>query len=164
MDLVKYDEFRFREITEEYGSFASTIGVKNLSYIPISGIHGDNILSISENMKWYKESSLLKLLEDIDLEDNRNRSQPFRMPVQLVNRPNSDLRGVSGKVASGCISKNDEISVFPSGKKTKIKEIITPNGSVEKSLPGQSITLTFKDEIDCSRGHIVSSESSPLEI
>ena len=164
MDLVKYDEFRFREITEEYGSFASTIGVKNLSYIPISGIHGDNILSISENMKWYKESSLLKLLEDIDLEDNRNRSQPFRMPVQLVNRPNSDFRGVSGKVASGCISKNDEISVFPSGKKTKIKEIITPNGSVEKSLPGQSITLTFKDEIDCSRGHIVSSESSPLEI
>ena len=164
MDLVKYDEFRFREITEEYGSFASTIGVKNLSYIPISGIHGDNILSIAENMKWYKESSLLKLLEDIELEDNRNRSQPFRMPVQLVNRPNSDFRGVSGKVASGCISKNDEISVFPSGKKTKIKEIITPNGSVEKSLPGQSITLTFKDEIDCSRGHIVSSESSPLEI
>ena len=164
MDLVKYDEFRFREITEEYGSFASTIGVKNLSYIPISGIHGDNILSISENMKWYKESSLLKLLEDIDLEDNRNRSQPFRMPVQLVNRPNSDFRGVSGKVSSGCISKNDEISIFPSGKKTKIKEIITPNGSVEKSLPGQSITLTFKDEIDCSRGHIVSSESSPLEI
>ena len=80
------------------------------------------------------------------------------MPVQLVNRPNSEFRGVSGKVASGYISKNDEISIFPSGKKTKVKEIISPNGSVDKSLPNQSITLTFKDEIDCSRGNIISSD------
>ena len=85
------------------------------------------------------------------------------MSVQLVNRPNSDFRGVSGKSASGYISKNDEIKVFPSGKKTRIKEIITPSGTAEQSSPSQSI-LTFTDEIDCSRGDVISSSKSPLEI
>ena len=164
MDLIEYDEFRFQEIAEEFRLFASNLGIENPSYVPISGIHGDNIVSVSENMKWYKGSSFLKLLEDIDLDDKTLRAQPFRMPVQIVNRPNSDFRGVSGKVASGYISKGDKISVFPSDKKTRIKEIIAPSGSVEKSLPGQSITLIFKDEIDCSRGHIISSVNSPLEI
>ena len=164
MDLVEYDEFRFQQIAEEFRLFALNLGIENPSYVPISGIHGDNIVSVSENMKWYKGSSFLKLLEDIDLDDKTLRAQPFRMPVQMVNRPNSDFRGVSGKVASGYISKGDKISVFPSGKKTRIKEIIAPSGSVEKSLPGQSITLIFKDEIDCSRGHIISSVNSPLEI
>ena len=117
-----------------------------------------------KNMKWYKGASLLKLLEDLSLDDKTNSVLPFRMPVQLVNRPNSDFRGISGKVSSGYISKDDEIAVFPSGKKTRIKEIITPSGSVEKSMPGQSITLTFKDEIDCSRGQVISSVKSPLEI
>ena len=164
MDLVEYDEFRFQQIAEEFRLFALNLGIENPSYVPISGIHGDNIVSVSENMKWYKGSPFLKLLEDIDLDDKTLRAQPFRMPVQMVNRPNSDFRGVSGKVASGYISKGDKISVFPSGKKTRIKEIIAPSGSVEKSLPGQSITLIFKDEIDCSRGHIISSVNSPLEI
>ena len=164
MDLVNYEKFKFNEIKDKYESFALSIGIKNPCFIPLSGIHGDNIVSVSENMKWYKGPSLLKLLEDINLEDSTTLSQPFRMPVQLVNRPNSDFRGVSGKSISGYISKNDEISVFPSGKKTKVKEIISPNGSVEKSRPLQSLTLTFKDEIDCSRGNIISAAKSPLEI
>ena len=164
MDLVKYDEFRFQEIVEEYLVFASSIGFKNPRFVPISGIHGDNVVSISKKMEWYKGPSLLELLEDVNLEDQTTHSQPFRMPVQLVNRPNSDFRGVSGKPASGYISKNDEIVVLPSGKKTRIDEIITPSGTEEQSLPGQSITLTFKDEIDCSRGNIISSANSPLEI
>ena len=108
-------------------------------------------------MKWYNQDSLLELLENVDCENQGFRSQPFRMPVQLVNRPNADFRGVSGKSVSGYISVNDEISVFPSGKKTKVKEIITPNGFAEMSSPGEAITLTFKDEIDCSRGQILSS-------
>ncbi len=164
MDLVNYQELRFREIIDDYSQFASSIGIEDPSFIPLSGIHGDNIISVSENMKWYKGTSLLKLLEDINPEDSTTLSQPFRMPVQLVNRPNSDFRGVSGKSASGHIARNDEISIFPSGKKTRVKEIITPNGSVDKSVPSQSITLTFKDEVDCSRGNIISSAKSPLEI
>ncbi len=164
MDLVGYEELRFQEILSNYELFASTIGIEKPSYLPISGIHGDNIVSTSKNMKWYRGPSLLELLEDMDLEDQTSHSQPFRMPVQLVNRPNSNFRGVSGKPASGSISINDDIAVFPSGKRTRIKEIISPSGTAEQSLPGQSITLTFKDEIDCSRGHVISSANSPLEI
>ena len=164
MDLVKYEELRFQEIVSSYELFASKIGIKNPSYVPISGIHGDNVVSVSKNMNWYRGPPLLKLLEDIELADQTSSSQPFRMPVQLVNRPNSDFRGVSGKPASGYISKNDEIAVFPSGKKTKIKEIITPSGTSEQSSPNQSITLTFMDEIDCSRGHVIASANSTLEI
>ena len=164
MDLVKYEALRFQEIVSNYELFASSIGIENPSYIPISGIHGDNVVSVSKNMTWYRGPSLLKLLEDMDLDDKTSQSQPFRMPVQLVNRPNSDFRGVSGKPASGYISVNDEIAVFPSGKRTIIKEIITPNGTAAQSLPSQSITLTFKDEIDCSRGNVISSANSPLEV
>ncbi len=164
MDLIKYEELRFQEIVSNYELFSLSIGIENPSYIPISGIHGDNVVSISKNMNWYRGPSLLELLEDIDLEDQTSQSQPFRMPVQLVNRPNSDFRGVSGKPASGYISRNDEIAVFPSGKKTRIREIITPSGTAEQSLPSQAITLTFKDDIDCSRGQIISSANSPLEI
>ena len=164
MDLVNYKELRFLEIVKNYSQFASSIGIEHSTYIPISGINGENVVSVSQNMKWYNGPSLLELLEDIDLEDKTFLSQPFRMPVQLVNRPNSDFRGVSGKPTSGYISRNDEISIFPSGKKTRVKEIISPNGSVDKSLPGQSITLTFKDEVDCSKGNIISSAESPLEI
>ena len=164
MDLVKYEELRFQEIVSNYEPFASSIGIKNPSYVPISGIHGDNVVSVSKNMSWYRGPSLLTLLEDMDLDDKTSGSQPFRMPIQLVNRPNSDFRGVSGKPASGYISVNDEIAVFPSGKRTIIKEIITPNGTAAQSLPSQSITLTFKDEIDCSRGNVISSANSPLEV
>ncbi len=164
MDLVKYEALRFQEIVSNYELFASNIGIENPSYVPISGIHGDNVVSVSKNMTWYRGPSLLELLEDMNLDAKTSHSQPFRMPVQLVNRPNSDFRGVSGKPASGYISVNDEIAVFPSGKRTIIKEIITPNGTAAQSLQSQSITLTFKDEIDCSRGDVISSANSPLEI
>ncbi|MDC3055965.1 sulfate adenylyltransferase subunit CysN [Paracoccaceae bacterium] len=164
MDLVTYEKLKFQAIVEDYKLFAESIGIVDPSFIPICGIHGDNIVSVSENMKWYNGPSLLKLLEGINLEDSTTLPQPFRMPVQLVNRPNSDFRGMSGKSISGYISKNDEIAVLPSGKKTRINEIITPSGTAEQSLPGQSITLTFQDEIDCSRGNIISSANRPLEI
>ena len=164
MDLVKYEALRFQEIVSNYELFASSIGIENPSYVPISGLHGDNVVSVSKNMTWYRGPSLLELLEDMNLDDKTSHSQPFRMPVQLVNRPNSDFRGVSGRPVSGYISVNDEIAVFPSGKRTIIKEIITPNGTAAQSLQSQSITLTFKDEIDCSRGDVISSANSPLEI
>ena len=115
-------------------------------------------------MKWYNQGTLLDFLENVDCENQDFHSQPFRMPVQLVNRRNADFRGVSGKSVSGYISVNDEISVFPSGKKTKVKEIITPSGFAEVSSPGESITLTFRDEIDCSRGQILTSANAPLEM
>mgnify|MGYP003321127968 FL=1 len=164
MDLIEYDEVRFLEITKEYMLFAENIGIDKNSFIPISAINGDNVVSVSCKMDWYNEGSLLELLENVDCENQDFRSQPFRMPVQLVNRPNADFRGVSGKSVSGYISVNDEIAVFPSGKKTKVKEIITPSGFAKVSSPAESITLTFSDEIDCSRGQILSSANAPLEM
>ena len=163
MDLVNYEELQFREIAESYRLFAASIGIEEPSYIPISGIYGDNVVSASENMKWYEGPPLLELLEDIELEDDTLLSQPFRMPVQLVNRPNSDFRGVSGKVASGYISKNDEICIFPSGKITKVERVITPEGNADLCFVGQSVTLKFSDEIDCSRGNILTAVKTPLE-
>ncbi len=164
MDLVQYDETRFNKIINEFEEFSKIIELRNISFVPISGIKGDNIVSPSEKMPWYEGPSLIKLLENLELETDRTHSQPFRMPVQWVNRPNSDFRGVSGKVVSGYISKNEEICILPSGKKTKVDRIITPNGDAEVCSADQSITITFSDEIDCSRGHILSAAKAPLEL
>ena len=164
MDLVQYDEIRFNKIINEFEEFSKIIELRNISFVPISGLKGDNIVSPSEKMPWYEGPSLIKLLENLELETDRTHSQPFRMPVQWVNRPNSDFRGVSGKVVSGYISKKDEICILPSGKKTKVERIITPNGDAEICGADQSITITFSDEIDCSRGHVLSAAKAPLEV
>ncbi len=164
MDLVQYDETRFNKIINEFEEFSKIIELRNISFVPISGIKGDNIVSLSKKMPWYEGPSLIKLLENLELETDRTHSQPFRLPVQWVNRPNSDFRGVSGKVVSGYISKNDEICILPSGKKTKVERIITPNGDAEICGADQSITITFSDEIDCSRGHVLSAAKAPLEV
>ena len=164
MDLVQYSETRFSEIINEFEEFSKIIELRNISFVPISGIKGDNIVTSSKKMPWYEGPSLIKLLENLEIETDRTHSQPFRMPVQWVNRPNSDFRGVSGKVVSGYISKNDEICILPSGKKTKVERIITPNGDAELCGADQSVTITFSDEIDCSRGYVLSTLKAPLEL
>ena len=164
MDLVQYDETRFNEIINEFESFSKVIDIRNISFVPISGIKGDNIVTQSKKMPWYEGPSMIKLLENLEIENNRTHSQPFRMTVQWVNRPNSDFRGVSGKVVSGYISKNDSICILPSRKKTKVDRIITPNGDAEVCGSDQSITVTFSDEIDCSRGCVLSAAKVPLEL
>ena len=165
MDLVQYGETRFNEITNEFEEFSKVIDLNNISFVPISGIKGDNIVTSSKKMPWYEGPSLIKLLENLEFENDRStHSQPFRMPVQWVNRPNSDFRGVSGKVVSGYISKNDEVCILPSGKKTKVERIITPKGDAEVCGADQSITITFSDEIDCSRGQVLSAAKAPLEL
>lgn len=165
MDLVQYGETRFNEIINEFNEFSKVIDLHNICFVPISGIKGDNIVTKSKKMPWYEGPSLIKLLENLEIENDRTtHSQPFRMPVQWVNRPNSDFRGVSGKVVSGYISKNDEVCILPSGKKTKVERIITPKGDAEVCGADQSITITFSDEIDCSRGQVLSAATAPLEL
>jgi len=164
MDLVQDGETRFNQIINEFAEFSKVIDLHNISFVPISGINGDNIVTPSKKMPWYEGPSLIQLLENLEIENDPTRTQPFRMPVQWVNRPNSDFRGVSGKVVSGYISRNDEICIFPSRKKTKVERIITPNGDAEICGSGQSITVTFSDEIDCSRGQILSAVTAPLEL
>ena len=164
MDLVNYDRAVFDQIVSDYQAFANHVGIKAVMAIPISGFRGDNIASLSENMPWYKGPSLMTHLEMVDLEQGENAQKDFRMPVQYVNRPNLDFRGFSGKIAAGRIKPGDEVRILPSGKVSTIERIVTFDGDLQEAMSGQSVTLTLTDEVDCSRGQIITSAAAPLEV
>jgi len=161
MDLVDYDQTRFDEICAAYNDFASSIGIEAFTAIPISGLAGDNITDSSSRTPWYDGPSLLSHLENVELDQTLAADKPFRMPVQWVNRPNLDFRGFSGQIASGTIAQGDMVRVVPSGKTTKIARIVTMDGDLPMAVAGQSVTLTFDDEIDCSRGDVIAIADAP---
>ncbi|MDR9415968.1 MAG: sulfate adenylyltransferase subunit CysN [Gracilimonas sp.] len=154
MDLVDYDEDVFNEIVTEFRAFAKKLNVSDVTYIPISALKGDNVVSKSENMPWYNGSALLHHLETVKVDAGDNIVD-FRFPVQYVIRPNQNFRGFSGRVASGHIRPGDEITVLPSGLHSKIKKIVTRDEDLEIAYPGDSVTLTIEDEIDISRGDMI---------
>ena len=154
MDLVDFSEERFEEIKRDYMSFSTRLDIPDLHFIPISALLGDNIVDRSENMTWYNGSTLMDFLETVNISSDRNFTD-FRMPVQLVLRPDINFRGFAGTIASGIIRVGDEIMTMPSRKKSKIKEIITQDGNLEEAFVPMSITLTMEDEIDCSRGDMI---------
>ncbi|HEY9040403.1 MAG TPA: sulfate adenylyltransferase subunit CysN [Roseovarius sp.] len=164
MDLVDYSQERFYEIVKEYSHFAEQIGMTTFLPIPISGLAGDNIVTQSENMPWYQGPPLLTHLEDAPLNVAQMQDAPFRMPVQWVNRPNLDFRGFSGQIGSGTVRPGDGIRVLPSGKTSRVKSIVTYDGEQDSAVAGQSITLTFTDEIDCSRGDVIVQADAPCEV
>ena len=154
MDLVDYSEDRYEEIQQNYRDFASRLEIPDLHFIPISALLGDNIVDPSENMPWYNGSTLMNFLENVYIGSDRNMGD-FRFPVQYVNRPNLDFRGFCGTIASGIIRKGDEIVALPSGKKSKVKAIVTQDGELDEAFNPQSVTLTLEDEIDVSRGDMI---------
>lgn len=164
MDLVGYSAERFYEIVTEYSNFAEQIGMKAFLPMPISGLAGDNIVTKSENMAWYQGPTLLGHLEDAPINVARMQDEAFRMAVQWVNRPNLDFRGFAGQIGSGTIAPGDAIRVLPSGKTTHVKSIVSYDGNLERAVAGQSITLTFADELDCSRGDIITAADAPCEV
>lgn len=164
MDLVDYDQAKFDEIVADYTEFAKEIGINDFVAIPISGFKGDNITGPSENTKWYTGPALMHHLETVELNQSADQETPFQMPVQWVNRPNLDFRGFSGKIASGVIRPGDEVRILPSGKTSHIDRIVTFDGDKEAAVAGESVTLTLKDEVDCSRGQIISDAKAPLEV
>ncbi len=164
MDLVDYSEDRFREIISDYKEFADSIGMESFTAIPISGLKGDNIVDKSEATPWYEGASLLSHLEEAPVSDSSMVDRGFRMSVQWVNRPNLDFRGFSGIVTSGTVRPGDAIRVLPSGKTSTVKSIVTMDGNLDMARVGQSITLTFEDEIDCSRGDIIATSDAPPEV
>ncbi len=164
MDLVGYDQATFDQIVADYTAFANSIGVTDFTAIPISGFKGDNITALSDNTKWYTGPTLMQHLENVELDQASDQSGAFRMPVQWVNRPNLDFRGFSGKIAAGSIRPNDEVRILPSGKTSHVDRIVTFDGDLEMGVAGQSITLTLKDEVDCSRGQIIVAAKDPLEV
>ena len=164
MDLVDYSAERFYEIVGEYSHFAKQIGMESFLPIPISGLKGDNIVTKSEHMAWFQGPTLLGHLEQAPISDARMQDHPFRMAVQWVNRPNLDFRGFAGQIGAGVVRPGDAIRVLPSGKTTRVKSIVTYDGNLDQAIAGQSVTLTFEDEIDCSRGDVIVKSDEPCEV
>lgn len=163
MDLVDYDEKVFDDIVADYRKFASTIGIDNFVAMPISGFKGDNITANSANTPWYTGVPLIKHLEQVELDVTNNQTKPFRMSVQWVNRPNLDFRGFSGLISAGTIKPGDGIRVLPSGKTSTVSKIVTMEGELDEAVAGESVTLCFDDEIDCSRGNVIAADDNPPE-
>ena len=164
MDLVDYSAERFYEIVSDYSHFAKQIGMESFLPIPISGLKGDNIVTKSPAMPWYQGPTLLGHLEEAPVNDARMQEQPFRMAVQWVNRPNLDFRGFAGQIGAGQVRPGDAIRVLPSGKTTTVKSIVTFDGDLDQAVAGQSVTITFADEIDCSRGDVIVRSDAPCEV
>ncbi len=156
MDLVDYSQEVFDKIVADYRAFAKQIGFENVLAIPISGLKGDNITTPSKTMDWYKGPTLMHHLETVEIAD-RSRESAFRMWVQWVNRPDLDFRGFSGQIASGTVKPGDKIRALPSAKESRVARIVTQDGDLDEGIAGQSVTLTLEDEIDISRGDVISS-------
>ncbi len=154
MDLVDYSASRFHTIREEYEAFAARLGFEAITAIPLSALAGDNLLEPSGNTPWYNGPTLMAHLETVQV-GNTALEQPFRMPVQWVNRPNLDFRGFCGTVASGRVRPGDAVLVTSSGQTSKVARIVTMDGDLEEAGAGQAVTLTLADEIDISRGDLL---------
>lgn len=155
MDIVDYKQEVFEKIKKDFSEFASKLNIRDLHFIPMSALKGDNVVEPSPgNMPWYKGQCLMELLENIYIGSDRNLID-LRFPVQYVTRPTQDFRGYCGRVASGIIRKGDEIMVMPSMKKNKVKSITTFDGELNEAVAGQSVTVTLDKEVDISRGDML---------
>lgn len=154
MDCVDFREERFDEIINDYREFHQRLDIPDLHFVPISALHGDNVVERSENMPWYQGSTLMNLLETIEIGSDRNLKD-FRFPVQIVLRPDLNFRGFAGTIASGIVRVGDEILTLPSRKTSRIKEIVTQDGNLEEACAPMAVTLTLEDEIDSSRGDMI---------
>lgn len=158
MDLVDYNESAFEKIKDDFEDFASKLDVKDVRFIPISALNGDNVVNRSEKMDWYEGSTLLYTLENIHIGSDHNHID-CRFPVQTVIRPQTeqyhDFRGYAGRIAGGVFKPGDEVTVLPSGFTSKVKAIETFEGEIEEAFAPMSVTLTLTDDIDVSRGDMI---------
>ena len=151
MDLVDFDRSIFDTIVDEFDQILA--GAK-LHPIPISALHGDNVIGPSERTPWFGGQSLLEFLETVEVERNA-LSRPFRFPVQLVLRPTHEFRGYAGQILSGSIRRGDAVTAWPTGRSSRVKQIVTFDGELDEAHAGRSVTLTLEDEIDISRGDML---------
>lgn len=166
MDLVEYDEMKFTEIVKAYQAFAAKLDVKDIRFIPISALKGDNVVNRSENMPWYNGSTLLHTLENIHIGSDYNHLDA-RFPVQTVIRPHKteyhDFRGYAGRVASGIFRPGEEVMILPSGFKSKIKNITLMEEELKEAFPPMSVCITLEDDIDLSRGDMIAKPNNAPE-
>ena len=163
MDLVDFDPARFEAIADDFANFAAPLGFELITAIPVSALKGDNVISPSAHMHWYHGPTLLGHLETVDI-GRTPGEQPFRFPVQWVNRPHLDFRGYAGTVASGIVRRGDEVLISPSGKRAHVARIVTADGDLEAAQEGDAVTLTFAEEVDVSRGDLIALPGSAPSI
>ena len=168
MDMVDYSESRYSEICAEYLKFAAQLGLTDITCIPLSALEGDMLVDRGDNLDWYQGTTLMNLLENIVIDYDVNTTD-FRYPVQWVCRPQTDeyhdFRGFMGRIEAGEIAVGDEITVLPSGRTSKVKEIVTYDGKLQRAYAPQSVTLTLEDEIDISRGDMfVRTSANPPKV
>jgi sulfate adenylyltransferase subunit 1 len=167
MDLVNYDRTVYDRIVAEYTRFADTLGLKDITAIPLSALAGDNVVERGDNMTWYEGPTLIELLEGLSVYDETHAA-PFRFPVQLVARHNgheaNDFRGYMGRVESGKVAVGDKLVVLPSGQAATVKDILTFDGPLQQAVAGQSITLTLNEHVDISRGDVLAPLDQPATL
>ena len=160
MDEVAYAEGVFEEIRNDYFDFASRLAVDELHFIPISALHGDNVVHPSANMPWYRGATLMHLLETIQVAVDKD-AERFRLPVQFVNRPDATFRGYSGTIVGGTVCPGDPVTVLPSGKSSTVERIVTMDGDLDEAFAPMAVSLTLTDELDVSRGDVI---AAPREL
>jgi sulfate adenylyltransferase large subunit len=160
MDLVEFDRGVFDQIVDD---FEELLRGANYHPIPLSALNGDNVTTNSDKTPWFDGKPLLDFLETVEVDRNAT-AKPFRMPVQIVSRPNLDFRGFAGQIASGIIKPGDTVTVLPSGRSSKVKRIVTWDGDLEMAHAPMSVTLTIEDEIDISRGDVLVADSHPAAL
>ncbi len=154
MDLMEFSESVYSGIQKDFTEFSCKLNAKDIRFIPISALKGDNVVSRSANTPWYAGQALMEILESIEISSDHN-FENMRLPVQYVNRPNLNFRGYCGTMASGVIKKGDRITVLPSGLRSRIKSIVTHDGEFDEAFPPMALTVTLEDEIDVSRGDMI---------
>jgi bifunctional enzyme CysN/CysC len=163
MDLISFDADRYAAIIDTYKDFAEKLNFTDVTAIPLSARMGDNVTSASGNMAWYQGPSLLQHLEEIDVQSD-GAGQPFRFPVQWVNRPDANFRGYAGTVVSGHVKTGQNIRVASSGRNAKVQRIVTADGDLAEANSGQAVTLTLDEEIDIARGDLLVAPEAPPEV
>jgi sulfate adenylyltransferase subunit 1 len=167
MDLVNYDRGVYERIVAAYGAFAQSLGLEDITAIPLSALAGDNVVDKSGHMPWYAGPTLIELLEGLSVYDEAHAA-PFRFPVQLVARHNghaaNDFRGYMGRVESGRVAVGDKLVVQPSGHAATVKDILTFDGPLQAAVAGQSVTLLLDEYVDVSRGDVLAGADQPATL
>ena len=154
IDLVDYSQKIFEEIVDEYDEYSRKLDIKDITYIPISALKGDNVVNKSQNTPWFDGPTVLHVLENVHIGSDLNLHD-FRFPVQYVLRPDLNFRGYAGKIVAGTIRPGEEIAVLPSGMTSKVKSVTTMDGELKEARAPQSVVLTLEDEVDISRGDMI---------
>ena len=163
MDLVGWSQDKFDAIVSGFHAFADGLHFSDIRPIPLSAKNGDNVVLPGAAAPWYDGEPLLQYLDEVPVRAEESAA-PFRLPVQWVNRPNSEFRGFSGLIASGSVAPGDKVVVAPSGKTSTIARIYTADGDLERAGEGQSVTLVLADEVDASRGAVIATADAPLTV